>query len=135
MIINIDDRQIFVQGSINSAFKTWLCKEKSITWSWILPETQTFPQQITKFPLFCDTRSSFTVFTAPHNLSPYLSKWLQSKTSNPVSPSSTLILFSYLYQFPAIGSFFRIFQEKLCTFYIWMSIELQERFCCTYELS
>lgn len=88
MINNINDRQIFVQGSINSAFKTWLCKKKSITWSWILPETQTLPQQITKFPLILwHPKFLYSIYSASqlttiltqmipaHNLQSYFSKF------------------------------------------------------------
>jgi hypothetical protein len=103
IIINIDDRQIFVRGSIDSAFKTWLCKKKLIPWSWVFRKIQTFPQLITKFPSVYDTRSCVTLFTAHHNLSLSLAICIQSKISNLISPSSTLILFSYLCLFLTIG--------------------------------
>jgi len=107
----VDDRKTFVKGI--SAFRTWLCKKKPIPWSWVLPEMQMFPHLIMKFPSFYDTRSCVTVFTTPHNVSLSLAICIQSKTSNLISPSSTLILFSYLCLFLPIGLSLSGFSTKI----------------------
>ena len=117
MIINTDDRHIFVRGSSNSAFKTWLCKKKSIPWNWVLPEMQTFPKLITKFPSFYDTRSCVTVFTTHRNISLSLAIYIQSKISSLISPSSTLILFTYLCIFIPIWFSLSGFSTKTLYFF------------------